>query len=163
MKGIRLLFLLFVSLLLSIPAQVAANNFENKYNAMYFTVMPQESGCVHIKVLVVDAVSGDNNYWRNGTCYMMIGGQKVQVFRLKNDNAQSDGDDYADITVEAPADDVGVLVLTNPKNVPNDSLNGVKVDGALIKSTQTQYTMEKTKGKNPNTAEFDFFYNPRFA
>lgn len=23
--------------------------------------------------------------------------------------------------------------------------------------------MEKTKGKNPNTAEFDFFYNPRFA
>ena len=163
MKTIRPLFLFFVSLLLLIPAKARANNFENKYNSLYFTVMPQESGCVHIKVLVVDAVSGDNNYWRNGTCYMMIGGQKVQVFRLKNDNAQSDSDDYADITVEAPADDVGVLVLTNPKNVPNDTLNGVKVDGALIKSTQTKYTMEKTKGKNPNTAEFDFFYNPRFA
>lgn len=163
MKAIRSLFMLFVSLLLSIPTQVAANNFENKYNALYFTVMPQESGCVHIKVLVVDAVSGDNNFWRNGTCYMMIGGQKIQVFRLKNNNAQSDNDDYANITVEAPADDVGVLVLTNPKNVPNDSLNGVKVSGALIKPTQTSYTMEKTKGKNANTAEFDFFYNPRFA
>ena len=163
MKGNRLLFLLFVSLLLSMSAQVAANNFENKYNALYFTVMPQESGCVHIKVLVVDAISGDNNYWRNGTCYMKIGDETTQVFRLRYDNAQDDSDDYANITIEAPADDVGVLVLTNPKDVPNDSLNGVKVDGALIKSTQTRYTMEKTKGHNPNTAEFDFFYDPRFA
>ena len=163
MKAIRPLFLLFVSLLLSMPAHVAANNFENKYNSLYFTVMPLESGCVHIKVLVVDAISGDNNYWRNGTCYMKIGDQTTQVFRLKYDNAQSDGDDYANITIEAPADDVGVLVLTNPKNAPADSLNGVKVNGALIKPTQTQYVLEKTVGKNPNTAEFDFFYNPRFA
>ena len=163
MKAIRPLFLLFLSLLLSMPAQVAANNFENKYNPLYFTVMPQESGCVHIKVLVVDAISGNNNFWRNGTCYMKIGNEVVQVFRLKYDNAQNDNDDYANITIEAPADDVGVLVLTNPKGTPNDSLNGVKVDGALIKPSKTSYTMEKVKGFNANTAEFDFFYDPRFA
>ena len=155
--------MLWLALLTAMPATVMANNFEDKYNALYFTVTPKERGCAHLKILFNDAVTGLNNYCKDGTCYMEVNGTKYDIVRIEYDNDADDDDTEADVYITGPKADVGVLVLNNLSTTTTETYNGVKVDGKVMPNSRKEYTVKKTKGEVASCLEFDFYYDSNFA
>ena len=173
MKHLRLLCWLWLSVLVAVPENLRAeDNFEPGLSAMCFMVTPKEPGCVHIKVMYLDQVSGKNGYIAKTDTYpdgawvwADVGGRRHYIFSIYNQNDQSDtDDDYAEVYIRpaGPSEngnaDNGVLVLTNDRNVTASTVDGVTYDGNFVKQGTICYKVKKPQGQGRCLAEFDWFY-----
>ena len=85
----------------------AEDNFEPGLSTMCFVVSPKGLGCVHIKVMYLDQVSGKNGYIAKTSDYpdgawvwAEIDGHRRYIFSIYNQNDQSDtDDDYAEVYI----------------------------------------------------------------
>ena len=173
MKHLRhLLWLWLVAVLLAVPQSVKAEDyFDPKYTAVYFTVIPNGQGCVHIKVMHLD-VGAKNYYIENpgAWVYMKVGNTRRNILMLYNDgNKESESANYSSVYIRAatPAEnegkDCGVVVLTNDLNVHELDRDGVHYKGNPVDNTGWVYHVKKPQGRVRCLAEFDWFYPPEFA
>ena len=173
MKHLRhLLWLWLVAVLLAVPQSVKAEDyFDPKYTAVYFTVIPNGQGCVHIKVMHLD-VGAKNYYIENpgAWVYMKVGNTRRNILMLYNDgNKESESANYSSVYIRAatPAEnegkDCGVVVLTNDLNVHELNRDGVHYKGNPVDNTGWVYHVKKPQGRVRCLAEFDWFYPPEFA
>lgn len=175
---LRHLLWLWLGVLLVVPQNLRAeDNFEPGLSTLCFMVSPKGPGCVHIKVMYLDQVSGKNGYIAKTSDYpdgawvwAEIDGHRRYIFAIYNQNDQSDtDDDYAEVYIRpaAPSEngnvDNGVLVLTNDRNVSTSTVDGVTYDGNFVRQGTITYSVKKPKGQGRCLAEFDWFYPTELA
>ena len=163
MKLTGKLFLLWLAFMAALPATVLANNFEDTYNDLYFTVTPRERGLVHLKIMYLDVVFGSNNYCKDGKCTMKINGTEYEIARIEYSNDEDDDDEEADVYITGPKSDVGMLVLGSLKTETTDTYNDKEVKGKVMPNSRKEYTVKKVKDSGASCLEFDFYYDARFA
>ena len=181
MKKLKhLLWLWLAVALLAVPQSMKAEDyFQSKYTSMCFLVTPNGPGCLHIKVMHLDVETKNGYIEKTGAfpdgawVYMKVGDKRRNIVALYNNgNNESSSDDYSRVYIRAgsPAEnegkDCGILVLTNDRNVPEMSRNGVSYKGNLIPSGEpgVVYILKKPKGSGVQCmAEFDWYYPTEFA
>ena len=173
MKNLKhFLWLWLAVMLLTVPQSVKAEDyFDPKYTSVYFTVTPNGSGCIHIKVMHLDV--GAKNYYIESPgawVYMKVGDKKRKILMLYNNgNNEKESDNYSHVYARAArADenegkDCGVVVLTNDLNVHTSTIGGVTYKGNLVNSSGTVFMVKKPTGRVRCLAEFDWFYPTEFA
>ena len=170
MKHLRhLLWLWLAVMLLAVPFNANATDyFKSEYNSMCFIVTPNGQGCVHIKVLHLDQMTGDNGYIKKNDDFPegawlyveMPNASRRYLVSIYNKNDRSDdNDDYIDVYMrfsqkgENGYTNNGTLFLTNPT-----SGGPVKMD-----HSNHSYRVKKPKGDARCYVEFDWYYPSELA
>ncbi len=170
MKLRHLLWLWLAVALLALPQNMKAEDyFQAKYTSMCFMVTPKGQGCVHIKVMHLDQISGlsPNGYLeQTSDCpdgawiFAETPGQKRRyIVSLYNKNDRSNSDDWITLYTRFSGNAEGnypggngVLVLTNTTS-----------GSQQLESRTQSFSVKKPKGEARCFAEFDWYYPTDWA